>query len=213
MLSVKNSKKLFAFIFACVVFPLSTAYAENEIVVKDVAGNTRANSIIDGQGLVNVSVSNPKDFQLDKVNITLVNETSSTTLTQKINQDGIINFAPVAPGIWTLASDTPGVKFASVYVVDDSDERRASPGVLMVPSSVGNTAAGAGVSSGGAGGASSAAVAAGAGAAGASAGIGITAGVLAVGVTAVAGAVAIANSDGGSNSNSTATSDVLSPIS
>ncbi|MEZ4754592.1 MAG: hypothetical protein R3A13_09865 [Bdellovibrionota bacterium] len=112
---MKFSYLLLSAIFG-IIFISSPAFAQEELVVKDTGGFTRASSAVDGAGSVEFSLVNEAGLAADGVEVTLTNAATGETLTG-VAANGTVVFEGVTPGVWTVASTAPGVTFTSVTVI------------------------------------------------------------------------------------------------
>jgi hypothetical protein len=98
---------------ACVlVSPVHAA----EVTIQDTSGFTRAVSEVQGSGSVQFDLVGSGGAAADGVPVTLTNSATGEVLTAT-SVNGVVVFDGVTPGVWTVATTSPGVTFTSVSVL------------------------------------------------------------------------------------------------
>lgn len=88
----------------------------DEVTIQDTSGFTRAVSEVQGSGSVQFDLVGSAGAAADGVPVTLTNAATGEVLTAT-SANGVVVFDGVTPGVWTVATTSPGVTFTSVSVL------------------------------------------------------------------------------------------------
>lgn len=130
---MKTRTPLILVLLACLV--CTSAFADGEVTVQDSAGIVRGTASVEDLGQVRFQVENAQGLPADGAKITLTSAESGESF-HAVSALGTVEFDGVAPGVWTVASETPGITFVDISIVPGF--AAAAPVVGM---SVGTTAA------------------------------------------------------------------------
>jgi hypothetical protein len=134
-------------LIACFLASLnhSAAFAVEEVTVQDTSGFTRATSSVDGTGSVEFNVATSTGTAADGATVTLTNAATGEVLTG-VTTGGVVTFQGVVPGVWTVATTSPGLTFTSVVVASTAAAGAGLTTAAIVPAViVGGGGAGAAI--------------------------------------------------------------------